>query len=371
MDQLTSPRAEALNNQTDAHLFTPLTVRGITFRNRIMVSPMCQYSSQDGLPNDWHLVHLGSRAVGGAALVCVEATAVEARGRISPQDTGIWGDQHIEPFARITRFIKEHGAVPGIQLAHAGRKADTARPWDGGKPIGESDANFWNIVGPSPLPFDSGYQRPRELSKLEITDIVEAFRQATIRSRKAGFEVIEIHGAHGYLINEFLSPLSNKRQDEYGGSLENRWRFLLEVVDAVRSEWPEQFPLIVRISATEWADGGWSPEDSVLLARELTRHGVDMIDCSSGGNYAAQQIALEPGYQVPFAEQVRREADIKTIAVGLIYDYEQANQVVTEGQADMVALARELLRDPYWPLHAAKALGHDIDWPSQYLRAKR
>jgi 2,4-dienoyl-CoA reductase-like NADH-dependent reductase (Old Yellow Enzyme family) len=333
---------------------------------------MCQYSCEnlDGMPDDWHLVNLGSRAVGGAGIVCTEATAVEARGRISPQDTGLWNDAQIDPFARITKFLKAHGAVPAIQLAHAGRKAATRRPWDGGGPLAQNE-NPWEIVGPSPIPFDHGYQQPHELSKAEIAQIVEAFRQATIRSLKAGFEIIEIHGAHGYLLDQFLSPLSNQRQDEYGGSIENRWRFLVEVVQAVRAEWPAEFPLFVRISATDWVEGGWTAEDSVLLARELAKHGVDMLDCSSGGVSPAQQIKPAPGYQVPFAEQVRREAGMGTIAVGLLYDPEQANEIIVDGKADIVALARELLRDPYWPLHAARALGYEIKWPDQYLRAKR
>ncbi len=369
MSQVVGTRPGAAQEKVSSHLFSPLTIRGITFRNRIMVSPMCQYSCEDGVANDWHLVHLGSRAVGGAAIVCAEASAVEARGRISPEDMGIWGEQHIAPFARITRFIKEQGAVPAIQLAHAGRKAATRRPWEGGGPF--EGAQPWQTVGPSALPFDTGYQTPQELSRAEIGEIVEAFRQATIRSRQAGFEVIELHGAHGYLLHQFLSPLSNQRQDEYGGALENRWRFLLEVVQAVRSEWPEEFPLFVRLSATDWVEGGWTADDAVQLSRELTRHGVDMIDCSSGGNSPAQQIPLGPGYQVPFAECIRQEAAMPTIAVGLIYDFEQANQIISEEKADIVALARELLRDPYWPLHAAKALGHDITWPNQYLRAKR
>lgn len=373
MSQLTSIQTEERAENAGPHLFSPLTIRGVTFKNRIMVSPMCQYSCEDGVANDWHLVHLGSRAVGGAALVCVEASAVEARGRISPQDMGIWDDKHIEPFARINRFMKEYGAVPGIQLAHAGRKASTRRPWEGGGPIPEGEPGFWPIVGPSPIPFDKGYQEPHALSREEIAQIVEAFRQATLRSLKAGFEFIEIHGAHGYLLNEFLSPLSNQRQDEYGGSLENRSRFLLEVVDVVRSVWPAEFPLCVRLSVSEWVEGGFTPDEAVWVARELARHGVDLVDCSSGGNSPAQQLPspLLPGYQVPFAEKVRREAGIMTVAVGLIYEVERANNIITEGKADMVALARELLRDPYWPLHAAKALGQDIKWPDQYLRAKR
>jgi len=364
---ITNGAAEA---DAASHLFTPLTLRGITLRNRIVVSPMCQYSCEDGLATDWHLVHLGSRAVGGAALVIAEAAAVEARGRISPEDLGIWDEKHIEPLARTTRFIKAQGSVAGIQLAHAGRKAATYRPWSGSGGLRPEDKP-WQIVGPSALPFDEGYQKPHELSKAEIGEIVQAFRQAALRSKQAEFEVIELHAAHGYLLHEFLSPLSNQRQDEYGGSLENRGRFLMEVTKAVRSVWPEELPLFVRISASDWVAGGWDIAESVELCRELARHGVDLIDCSSGGNSPAQQIQLGPSYQVPFAEQVRREAAIPTMAVGLIYEPEQANQIITEGQADLVALAREFLRDPYWPLHAAKVLGQDIKWPDQYLRAKR
>ncbi len=370
MEQLTQEQLteSAVGN---ANLFSPLTLRSLTLRNRIVVSPMCQYSCEDGVANDWHLVHLGSRAVGGAAVVMAEASAVEALGRISPQDMGIWAEKHAEAFAPITRFIKSQGAIPGIQLAHAGRKASTQRPWDGGKPIKPGEAGFWPIVGPSALPFDEGYQAPHELSKAEIAEIVEAFKQATLRSLRAGFELIELHGAHGYLMHEFLSPLSNHRTDEYGGSLENRCRFALEITQAVREVWPQELPLVVRISASDWVEGGWEIAQSVELCKKLKELGVDAIDCSSGGNSPAQQIKLGPGYQVSFAEQVRREVEIMTIAVGLIYDAEQANQIISEGHADMVALAREFLRDPYWPLHAARILGHDIKWPDQYLRAKR
>jgi len=369
----TEPLTKAGTNPEEAHLFSPLTVRGITFRNRILVSPMCQYSSEDGFADDWHVVHLGSRAVGGAALVITEAIAVEARGRISPQDLGIWKDEHIPVLARINAFIKSQGAVAGAQLAHAGRKASTARPWDGGKPIPPTAPNGWTPIGPSAVPFNPEFNTPHALTKEEIAEVVASFAAATKRAVKAGFEVIELHAAHGYLLHEFLSPISNQREDEYGGSLENRFRFIVEVVGAVRQEWPAEFPLIVRVSATDWLDNepqSWKLADTVALARVLRQHGVDMIDVSSGGNSPAQKIILGPGYQVPFAEEIRRESGIMTAAVGMITEAEQADTIVRSGQADMVALARELLRDPYWPLHAAKILGHDIRWPDQYLRAK-
>jgi 2,4-dienoyl-CoA reductase-like NADH-dependent reductase (Old Yellow Enzyme family) len=350
-------------------LFQPFTLRGITLRNRIVVSPMCQYSSTDGFATDWHVVHLGSRAVGGAALVISEATAVEARGRISPQDLGIYHDAHIEMLSRITSFIKEQGAVPGIQLAHAGRKASTYRPWSGKGEVSVEDGR-WETVGPSAERFSDDYPLPKAISRQDMLEITQAFQEATRRSLAAGFQVIELHAAHGYLFHEFLSPLSNHRDDEYGGSLENRMRFLLEVVDAVRPLLPEAFPLLVRISASDWTEGGLTIADSVQIARALKNHQVDLIDVSSGGNAAAATIPLSPGYQVPFAEQIRREADIATGTVGLITDAHHANEIIEQQQADLVLLARELLRDPYWPLHAARILGHDISWPSQYLRAR-
>jgi 2,4-dienoyl-CoA reductase-like NADH-dependent reductase (Old Yellow Enzyme family) len=351
-----------------SHLFTPLAVRDVTLRNRIAVSPMCQYSSQDGFANDWHLVHLGSRASGGAGLVIMEASAVEPRGRISPADMGIWKDEHIEFLARITRFVRGQGAAAGIQLAHAGRKASTRPPWEGGGVVPEAEGG-WQTVAPSAIPFNPEDPAPAELSKTEIHRIVDAFAAAARRALKAGFQVAEIHGAHGYLMHEFLSPLSNHRTDEYGGPFANRARFGLEVVEAVRASWPANLPLLLRISATDWAEGGWDIDEAVELARLVRPLGVDLIDCSSGGLARHQKIALAPGYQVPFAERIRREAGIPTGAVGLITSAGQADAIVRSGQADMVLLAREFLRDPYFPLHAAKALGAEIKAPVQYSRA--
>jgi 2,4-dienoyl-CoA reductase-like NADH-dependent reductase (Old Yellow Enzyme family) len=351
-----------------AHLFTPLTLRGVTFRNRIAVSPMCQYSSDDGFANDWHLVHLGSRAIGGAGLVMMEATAVEARGRISPWDHGIWKDEHVEFLSRITAFLEQYGAAAGIQLAHAGRKASTRRPWEGGAVIPESEGG-WQAVAPSAIAFRPGDPAPSELSKDEIRALLKAFPEAAKRALAAGFQVIELHGAHGYLMHEFFSPLSNRRADEYGGSFENRIRFGLETVEAVRAAWPERLPLLLRISATDWVQGGWDIEDSVELARRVKPMGVDLIDCSSGGISLEQKIPLGPGYQVPFAERIRREVGIPTGAVGLITDAPQADEIVRSGQADLVLLARQFLRDPYFPLHAARELGVQLDPPIQYLRA--
>jgi 2,4-dienoyl-CoA reductase-like NADH-dependent reductase (Old Yellow Enzyme family) len=350
------------------HLFTPLTIRGVTFRNRIAVSPMCQYSSVDGFASDWHLVHLGSRAVGGVGLVMMEATAVEPRGRISPWDQGIWKDEHVEFLTRIAAFLRGQGAVPGIQLAHAGRKASTGRPWQGGALIPESDGG-WQPVAPSALPFNPDHPAPHELSKDEIGRLVEDFAAAARRSLAAGFELVEIHAAHGYLAHEFLSPLSNTRTDEYGGSFDNRARFTMEVTEAVRAVWPQELPLFMRISVTDWTPGGWTVDDSVELARRVRRRGVDLIDCSSGGLSIQQKIELGPGYQVPFAERIRREADVMTGAVGLITTAEQCEEIVASGKADLVLLARELLRDPYFAGHSSKALGADFKPPKQYLRA--
>jgi 2,4-dienoyl-CoA reductase-like NADH-dependent reductase (Old Yellow Enzyme family) len=353
-----------------ATLFSPLTLRGITLKNRIVVSPMCEYSSIDGFADDWHLVHLGSRAVGGAALVFTEATAVVADGRISPSDLGIWKDAHIEPLARITSFIREHGSVPGMQLAHAGRKASTAVPWLGGAPLSVAQGGWSPIVAPSAIAFSDGYQTPASLDLAGIRHVISAFADAARRALDAGFEIIEIHGAHGYLINEFLSPLSNTRTDDYGGSFENRTRFLREIIKAVRGEWPERLPIFLRISASDWTEGGWDIEQSVELARIVAPLGVDLIDCSSGGNLPKVRIPLGPGYQVPFAERVRRDAGVHTGAVGLITTASQAEEIVRSGKADVVLLAREELRDPYFPLHAAKELGAEVAWPKQYLRAK-
>ena len=350
------------------HLFTPLTIRGITFRNRIAVSPMCQYSSRDGFANDWHLVHLGSRAVGGAGLVMMEATAVEDRGRISSGDQGIWKDEHIPFLSRIAEFLKQQGAVAGIQLAHAGRKASTRVPWQGGGFIPPSEGG-WIPVAPSAVPFQPDDPAPHALSSDEIRCVVEAFAAAARRALRAGFQLIEIHAAHGYLAHEFLSPLSNHRTDEYGGSFENRIRFPLEVTQAVRAAWPEDLPLWMRISATDWAEGGWTLDESVELAKRVRGMGVDLIDCSSGALTLKQKIALGPGYQVPFADRIRREADIMTGAVGMITEPEQADAIVREGRADVVLLAREFLRDPYFPLRAARKLGVEIKPPVQYGRA--
>jgi 2,4-dienoyl-CoA reductase-like NADH-dependent reductase (Old Yellow Enzyme family) len=351
-------------------LFEPFTLRQVTFRNRIVVSPMCQYSYEDGFSNDWHLVHLGSRAVGGAGLVFAEATAVDAHGRISPGDLGIWKDEHVEPLQRVTRFISSQGAISGIQLAHAGRKASTGIPWVTAGPLGEQEGG-WKPVGPSAVPFAEGYATPHALTTDDILQMETSFGAAAQRALRAGFQVVEIHAAHGYLINEFLSPLSNKREDEYGGSFDNRTRFLREVVKAVRAEWPEKFPLFCRVSATEWAEGGWTIEDSVALAKILKQDGVDLIDCSSGGNVPGVAVNTVPGYQVPLAERVRKDAGIPTGAVGLITSAQQADHIVTSGQADLVFLARQMLRDPYSPLHAAKELGVEMTWPNQYLRARR
>ena len=352
-----------------AHLFDPLSIRDLTFANRVFVSPMCEYSSTDGYANDWHFVHLGSRAVGGAGLVLTEATAIVPEGRISPQDLGIWSDDHIAPLARIVRFIREQGSVAGMQLAHAGRKASTYRPWEGLGTVPESAGGWTNVVAPSAVAFADHYPKPQALTSDGIQEIVAAFAEAARRACEAGFRVIEIHAAHGYLIHEFLSPLSNRRQDAYGGSFENRTRLLREIVAAVRSSWPEGAPLFVRISATDWIDGGWDIQQSVELARRLKEIGVDLIDCSSGGNVAHAQIPVGPGYQTRFAEKIRRETGIMTGAVGMIVSPAQAEHIVATGQADAVIIAREFLRDPYWPLRAARELGQPISWPVQYLRA--
>jgi len=350
-------------------LFQPLRLRETTLRSRIAVSPMCQYSAREGRPTDWHLVHLGSRAVGGAGLVIAEACAVLPEGRITPDDTGLWSDAHAEAWAPITRFIADQGAVPAVQLAHAGRKASTEAPWHGGGPAGEG-ARGWRPVGPSPLPFAEGYPVPRELSTDEITAVVGAFRDAARRAERAGFEVVEIHMAHGYLLHQFLSPLTNRRTDEYGGSLENRMRLPLEVARAVREAFPVERPIFARISATDWVEGGWDLEQSVALARALRETGVDLVDCSSGGLVPHAKVPLAPGYQVPFAEAIRERAGVMTGAVGLITEPAQAEAIVAGGKADLVLLARQLLRDPYWPLHAAQALGVEVPWPNQYLRAR-
>jgi len=351
------------------HLFSELKIRDITLSHRIFVSPMCQYSSEDGFASDWHLVHLGSRAVGGAALVFTEATAVTAEGRISPQDLGIWKDEHIEMLSRITRFIRSQGAVPGIQLAHAGRKGSTRRPWDQpGGAVPKSEGG-WTPVAPSAIAFHPTYAVPAALDERGIRGVVQAFADAARRALDAGFQVIELHSAHGYLLHEFLSPLANKRTDAYGGSLENRARLLREVVSAVRGVWPERLPLFVRISATDWVSGGWDIEQSIELVRQIGPLGVDFIDTSSGGMVPDAKIPLVPGYQVPFAQAIRDRTGILTGAVGLITSREQAEKILSEGKADAVLLAREFLRHPYWPLAAASEAAQSMTWPSQYLRA--
>jgi 2,4-dienoyl-CoA reductase-like NADH-dependent reductase (Old Yellow Enzyme family) len=351
-----------------AELFTPLTIREVTFRNRIGVSPMCQYACQDGFATDWHLVHLGSRAVGGAALVMVEATGVEHRGMISPFDMGIYKDEHIAPLARIADFVQQQGAVAAIQLAHAGRKGSTARPWEGGAIVPQNQGG-WQTVAPSPVPFRPEDPAPIELSVAGIREVVASFAAAARRALRAGFQVVEIHSAHGYLLHQFLSPLSNFRRDEYGGPFENRIRMLLEVAAAVRAEWPAHLPVFVRISSTDWIEGGWTIDDSVQLARQLNDVGVDLVDCSSGGASLQARIPLGPGYQVPFAARIRRETGVRTAAVGLITTPPQANEVIRSGSADLVLLAREFLRDPYFPLHAAQALGTPVQPPVRYGRA--
>lgn len=351
------------------HLFEPFSIRDVTFRNRIAVAPMCQYSSQDGYANDWHLVHLSSRAVGGAGLVITEAAAVEPSGRITPADLGIWSDAHAEALAKTVSLIHNFGAVAGIQLAHAGRKASTARPWEGGQALDESQGGWRPIVAPSAIAFSEEYPIPEALTIEEIQKITDAFVQAAQRSLEAGFKLVEIHAAHGYLLHEFLSPLSNHREDEYGGSFENRTRLLREIVEAVRDVWPEQYPLWVRISATDWIENGWDIEQSIALSDKLKSLGVDLIDCSSGGILPHAKVPVGPGYQTSFAERIRREANIPTGAVGLITTPEQADHIIRTGQADVVLLARELLRDPYWPMRAAKQLRQDKIWPVQYERA--
>ncbi len=352
------------------HLFEPLTLRSVTLPNRVAVSPMCEYSCEDGFANDWHLVHLGSRAVGGAGLVVTEATAVEARGRISPRDLGLWKDAHVESLSRIARFVEARGAVPGVQLAHAGRKGSTAVPWEGaaGVPI---DAGGWQPIAPSAIPFSERTHTPRAMTVEEVGEVVRAFAAATRRAVVAGFRLIELHFAHGYLVHEFLSPLSNQRQDAYGGGFEQRILLALEITRAVRAEWPERLPLIARLSCTDWVDGGWTLEESVELTRRLAAEGLDLVDCSSGGLVPYARIDAVPGYQVPFARRIRAEAGVPTGAVGLINTAAQADAIVREGDADLVMLARAMLQDPYWAIHAAEELGHPEARrvPVQYLRA--
>jgi 2,4-dienoyl-CoA reductase-like NADH-dependent reductase (Old Yellow Enzyme family) len=364
------PDAErkVLQRDLTPHIFRPISFRSVTARNRIMVSPMCQYSATDGVPSDWHLQHLGCRAVGGAGIVFAEMTNVEPRGRISPGCLGLWNDEQRDAFARIARFVKAQGAVAGIQLAHAGRKASTAAPWDGGRPMSPANGG-WPIVAPSPIPFAEGYAVPQDLDEKNVAGLVALFGASARRAREAGFDLIELHGAHGYLISSFLSPITNRRTDRYGGSFENRIRFLLEVVDAVRSEWPADKPLFVRISCTDWMEGGWDLDASVKLAQLLKAGGkVDLLDCSSGGVDPRQKLDIFPGYQVPFAAAVRSRAGIATGAIGLISSPEMAEQIVASGQADIVVMARAFLNDPYWPMHAAKVLRAKFAWPKQYER---
>jgi 2,4-dienoyl-CoA reductase-like NADH-dependent reductase (Old Yellow Enzyme family) len=352
--------------QPHADLFTPLSIRGVTLRNRVAMSPMCQYSSQDGFANDWHLVHLGSRAVGGVGLVMVEATAVSPEGRITPADMGLWSDEHIGPLARIVQFVQSQGAVPGIQLAHAGRKASCDVPWNGGKSLKAPQEGGWTVSGPSPIPFSEGDPVPRSLDEAGIDDVVAAFEAAARRAMAAGFRIIEIHAAHGYLLHEFLSPLSNNRTDRYGGSLENRMRLLLRVAHRLRSTCPDRMPLFVRISATDWVPGGWDIEQSVVLAGLLRDLGVDLIDVSSGAILPNVKIPVGPGFQAPLASRIRREAGIMTGAVGMLTEVAQSRALITQGDADLVLLGRELLREPYWALKAETLLGGEPPWPVPY-----
>jgi 2,4-dienoyl-CoA reductase-like NADH-dependent reductase (Old Yellow Enzyme family) len=352
-----------------SRLFEPLTFRSVTFPNRVWVSPMCQYSSDDGMPNDWHFVHLGSRAVGRAGLVMVEASGVSPEGRITAWDSGIWSEAHADAFARIVEFIHAQGSVAGIQLAHAGRKASTEKPWRGGRAIADGP-HSWTPVAPSSIPYRAGDPIPHALSSAEIDEVIAQFARAAQLALRAGFRVVEIHAAHGYLLHEFLSPLSNTRDDDYGGALENRMRLTLRVAQAVRAAWPDELPLFVRISASDWAEGGWDVAQSVILARRLRDLGVDLIDCSSGGAVPHAKIEVGPGYQVPFARTIRAEADVATAAVGLITQSAQAEEIVAKGNADAVFLAREFLRDPYVPLHWSRELGVELAWPDQYGRAR-
>ena len=350
-------------------LFQPLKIRDVTIKNRIAVSPMCMYSTENGFSNHWHLVHIGSRAVGGAGLVIMESTAVSPEGRISPGDLGLWKTEHIQGLRDIVDFGTAQGAVMGIQLGHAGRKASTSSPWTGGKYLHPQEAG-WQTIAPSPIPFHPNNPAPQKMNLDDIGKVVMDFQRAAKRALEAGFEVVEIHAAHGYLLHQFLSPLSNQRTDEYGGSFENRIRFVLEVTEAVRAVWPENLPLLIRISATDWAEGGWNPDESVQLVKILKEKGVDLIDCSTGGLVPNVKIPVEKGYQIPFAERIRKETGILTSAVGLITKAEEAEAIIAQGKADMAFIAREFLRDPYFPLHAARKLGGEISWPNQYKRAE-
>ncbi len=350
-------------------LLLPIKIRNLGLRNRLVVSPMCQYSAKDGIPNDWHLVHLGSRAVGGAGLVITEATAVSPEGRISPADTGIWSDEHVKAFKKITDFVKAHGAAVGIQLAHAGRKASTKIPWEGDGEVSLVDGG-WQTIAPTTVKFSDNYPLPREMTRSDIKMVVDQFSDAARRSLAAGFQVAEIHMAHGYLLHQFLSPLSNRRKDEYGGDIKNRIRLPLEVANAVRETWSSDLPVFVRISSTDWIEGGWDLPQSIELAKELKKAGIDLVDCSSGGIAPGAKIPIAPGYQVRFAEEIKRHAGVMTGAIGMITDAPQAENILVAEQSDVIIMAREFLRDPYFPLHAAKILGDDPQYPTQYLRAK-
>jgi len=353
-----------------SHLFSSLTLKSLTLKNRIVVSPMCQYSSMNGFASDWHLVHLGSRAVGGAGLVFSEATAISPEGRISPQDLGIYLDDHIEKLKQITEFVETQGAVPGIQLGHAGRKASTYAPWKGKSQVSQADGG-WQNLAPSAIPFGENEIAPKQMDSGDIQKVLDDFMAATSRSLKAGFKIVEIHAAHGYLVHQFLSPLSNHRTDEYGGSFENRIRLLLQIIDVVKIVWPENLPLFVRISATDWAENGWDADQSVKLAAILLEKGVDVIDVSTGGLVSYAKIQVGPSYQVPFSARIKKETGIKTGAVGLITETAQADEILKNEEADLIFMARELLRDPYFPLNAAIQLDEEVKWPVQYERARR
>jgi 2,4-dienoyl-CoA reductase-like NADH-dependent reductase (Old Yellow Enzyme family) len=365
---MTENQRRIASRPRDPFLFRPMTFRSVTARNRIAVSPMCQYSAKDGVPDDWHLVHLGSRAVGGAGIVFAEATHVEARGRITPHCLGLWNETQRDAFARIASFVAAQGAVPAIQLGHAGRKAGCATPWQGSAPLPREEGG-WDVIGPSPLPFAEGHPTPAELDGPAIEEVLASFARSTAYAREAGFKIVELHAAHGYLLHSFLSPLSNRRDDDYGGSFDNRIRLLMRTLDAMRRDWPAELPLFIRISASDWVEGGWDLAQSVELAKRLKARGdVDLVDCSSGGNDPRQQIPLHPGYQAPFADVIRREAGIPTGAVGLIHSPDMAELILASGQADLVFLGRTLLCDPYWPIQAAKKLRADVNWPVQYER---
>lgn len=367
---MTENKRRILQRDRNPHLFRPITFRSVTARNRIMLSPMCQYSATDGMPEEWHHVHLASRAVGGAGLVFTEATHVSPEGRITPNCLGLWNDDQRDAFKRTTAFIAEQGAVPALQLGHAGRKASTARPWDGAGSLGPETADGWQVIGPSALPF-ADFQTPVAMDASEIRRVMDDFASAARRGREAGFKLIELHAAHGYLGHSFLSPLSNARNDGYGGSLENRARFLMESIAAVRREWPDDLPLFVRLSCTDWVEGGLTLNDTVEVSKWLLEGGdVDLVDCSSGGNDPRQQIPIHPGYQIPLAERIKRDAGIATAAVGLLHSPDFCEEVIANDRADLVVLGRTLLADPYWPLHAARTLrAESIAWPIQYERS--